>query len=110
MEPRFNLWVEIGGEVVLSKWRLELLEQIERTGSISSAAEAMEVPYRRAWEKIHEMESRLGESLVETEVGGPGGGGARLTPLAQDLMRRFRAFAAQLDGEIQDRFQAAFES
>ncbi len=109
MRPRFNLWIEIEGEVVLSRWRVELLEQIERTGSISAAAEAMDVPYRRAWEKIHEMETRLGRRLVETEVGGPGGGGAQLTPLATDLMRRFAAFAADLDEEIQGRFRAAFE-
>lgn len=110
MQPRFNLWIEVEGEVVLSQWRVNLLEHIQQTGSISAAAAAMNVPYRRAWEKVHEMEERLGSKLVDTEVGGAGGGGAELTPLALDLVRRFHTFAGELGSEIEARFETAFGS
>ena len=77
MIPRHNIWLELDGEVVLSVWRVRLLEAIEEKGSITSAAEALDVPYRRAWQRLHEMEERLGVTLVKTEVGGAGGGGAK---------------------------------
>ena len=52
MQPKFNLWIEKDGVVVLSAWRVALLEAIDATGSISAAAERLEIPYRRAWEKV----------------------------------------------------------
>lgn len=109
MQPRFNLWIERDGEVVLSSWRVRLLEEVERTGSITAAAAELEVPYRRAWEKLHEMEERLGKALVETEVGGEGGGGAKLSPVAKELIQRFHVFAQGMEAEIEQRFKGAFE-
>ncbi len=108
MKPRFNLWLERDGEVVLSAWRVELLEAVGELGSITAAAERLGVPYRRAWERIHEMETRLGVQLVETEVGGASGGGASLTPAALRLVAKFNRFAAGLDEEIKERFERAF--
>ncbi len=108
MEPKVNLWIELDGQVVLSRWRVNLLTAIGETGSISAAAERLGVPYRRAWDKIHEMEQRLGEDLLDTQTGGPGGGGARLTPTAQDYIVRFRQFSAGIDQYVQQHFQEAF--
>jgi molybdate transport system regulatory protein len=108
MRPKFNLWIEKDGQVVLSTWRVDLLKAVDETGSISSAAELMEVPYRRAWQRIHEMEERIGESLVITEVGGAKGGGAQLTDLAQDMLLRFETFSSGLDLDVGERFERAF--
>ena len=44
MEPKVNLWIEIDDQVVLSRWRVELLAAIAETGSISGAADRMGVP------------------------------------------------------------------
>ncbi|OGT27879.1 MAG: hypothetical protein A2Z17_06790 [Gammaproteobacteria bacterium RBG_16_66_13] len=109
MKARYNVWIEAAeGGVVVSAWRARLLEAVERTGSISAAAEELKVPYRRAWEKLKEMETNFGQTLVETEVGGVHGGGARLTESARDLMDRFRKFEAGLADEIQSRYRRAF--
>ena len=100
---RTNIWLETDdGEVALSRWRLTLLEAVDRTGSISAAAKAMDVQYRLAWQRIKEMEARLGISLVETTVGGIGGGGARLTPEAHKIVERLRAFFDKVDACIQE--------
>jgi molybdate transport system regulatory protein len=109
MNPRFNLWIEIDGDVVLSRWRIKLLKAIDATGSISSAADRMDVPYRRAWERINEMECRLGVDLLQTEVGGSGGGGAVLTEEAKDLIVRFDHFESGMEEEIEQRFKNAFK-
>jgi molybdate transport system regulatory protein len=108
MKPRFNLWLETEGAVVLSAWRVRLLEAIDASGSIRAAAERLDIPYRRAWEKVHEMEDRSGLSLLETEVGGEGGGGARLTEPAKDLVERFHRFEAGMEDEIRRRYDEAF--
>lgn len=108
MQPKSNLWIEKDGEVVLSRWRVNLLRAIDETGSISAAAEKMKVSYHRAWEKLHEMETRLGVALVETQTGGEHGGGARLTATAHDYVARFEQFSQGIDETVARRFAQAF--
>ena len=108
MQPKSNLWIEKDGEVVLSKWRVDLLRAIDETGSISAAAEKINVSYHRAWEKLHEMETRLGITLVETQTGGPHGGGARLTATARDYVARFDRFSQGIDEIVARHFAEAF--
>ena len=108
MEPHINVWIEHNGVVVLSEWRVKLLDWIDQTGSISGAADKMDVTYHRAWEKLHEMEEGLGFKLVDAQVGGVHGGGAELTAQGRDLIKKFRTFDAGLNDEIEQRFAAAF--
>lgn len=108
MQIRANFWIEKDGQVVLSSWRVRLLEAVAETGSISAAAEKMNISYRRAWDKIHECEERLGVKLVETQTGGSGGGGSQLTEAAVDYIRRFRAFTSGLDSTVRQRFYEFF--
>ena len=97
-----NIWLETeDGDVALSRWRLELLEAVDRTGSISAAAHAMNIQYRLAWNRIHEMEERLGMPLVQTTVGGKGGGGAQLTPDARVVVEQLHEMFAAIDASIQ---------
>lgn len=110
MKPRFNLWIEKDGEVVISRWRARLLEAIDQVGSISAAAEVLEVPYRRAWERIQEMEQGLGTKLIETEVGGSSGGGARLTEQGRALLNQFTRFANGFDKDVETRFRESFST
>lgn len=108
MQPKFNVWLEADGNVVLSPWRVQLLETIAATGSISAAAKQLDVPYRRAWEKVQEIERGLGTPVLVTAVGGAGGGGAQLTPAVQQAIAQFHTFTAGLEQEIQARYAAAF--
>lgn len=108
MNPRANFWAEIDGVVVLSDWRVQLLQAIDATGSITGAAHELGIPYKLAWERIHEMEQRLGQRLVDAQVGGAHGGGATLTPAARDYIRRWRAFSDGLQALAVERFAAAF--
>lgn len=108
MQPKFNLWIEKDGVVVLSAWRVTLLETIEASGSISAAAEKLNLPYRRAWEKVQEIEEGLGKKVVDTAVGGKGGGGARLTPAGRKAIEQFNRFSEGFDAEVARRYRAAF--
>jgi molybdate transport system regulatory protein len=107
-EPHYNLWLESDGQVVLSRWRIRLLEAIDESGSISAAANSMDVSYRRAWDKLDEMEKGLGVRLVDRQVGGAGGGGAKLTKAGHDYIDRFKRFAQGVDDVIARHFEQAF--
>lgn len=70
--------------------KIALLEQIDKIGSISGAAKEMGMTYRRAWHLLETLQSVICEDLVETSIGGKRGGGAKLTPVGQDLIRLYR--------------------
>lgn len=108
LDCKANFWAEADGEVVLSEWRVRLLEAIDAAGSITGAAHELDISYKLAWERIHEMEQRLGQHLVDAQVGGAHGGGATLTPVARDYIRRWRAFTDGLQALVAQRFAAAF--
>lgn len=108
MVPRFNVWFEIDGEVATSRWRVELLAAIDQHGSITAGAEAKGVPYRVAWQKIHEMEERLNEQLLETTTGGTHGGGARLTDAGRIHVERMQVFCQRSDVAIEEIYRDTF--
>jgi molybdate transport system regulatory protein len=108
LEIRSKIWIERGDAVVLSEWRVELLEAIDANGSLSRAAEALDVPYRTAWERVKATEAELGMRLLESESGGADGGGSRLTPEARDICRRFRRVSSGIQEVVSRRFAVEF--
>lgn len=105
---RVNVWLERDGQVALSDWRVRLLQAVADTGSISAAAERLGVQYRLAWERLDEMEHALGQRLVERQVGGTGGGGARLTAAGQDYVARFERLVVGINEEVSRQFAEVF--
>jgi molybdate transport system regulatory protein len=109
VQPRLKIWLEgADGRVALSDWRVGLLEAIARHGSLVGAARELSVPHRTAWQRLREMEERLGTRLVEASSGGATGGESHLTPAAKDLVRRFEALRAGLDEQVAERFRVHF--
>lgn len=105
---RANLWLEANGQVALSRWRVQLLEVIEATGSIRKAAAQLNITYPLAWHRVDEMEKRLGVQLVHRQRGGPQGGMARLTEQGREYVARFNRFASEVDAAIVQAFQVHF--
>ena len=71
--------------------RLELLDHIQRTGSINQAAKAMKMSYKRAWELVHSMNTQAGTPLVITQTGGEKGGGTVVTETGETYLAHYRA-------------------
>jgi len=71
--------------------KIDLLERIAEHGSIAAAARAMQMSYRRAWELVDGLGRCFGRPVVTAQMGGAGGGGARLTPFGHLLVTRYRA-------------------
>jgi molybdate transport system regulatory protein len=74
----------------LGRGKMELLEHIRETGSISAAGRAMDMSYRRAWLLVSDMNRMFKQPVVESQRGGQKGGGAALTPFGDELLARFR--------------------
>ncbi len=105
---RSKIWIERNDVVVISDWRVELLEAIDAHGSLRRAAEQLNVPYRTAWDRVKATEAALGIRLVDTESGGADGGGSHLTPQAREVCRRFRRMTSGVQEVITRRFQTEF--
>lgn len=82
----FRAWLEQGGRAVVGPGRLDLLQGIADTGSISASARRIGMSYRHAWILIQDMNEAAGAPLVEASVGGRRGGGALVTPLGKTVM------------------------
>lgn len=78
----------------LGPGKIELLESVKASGSISAAARSMGMDYKRAWLLIDSLNRAFKEPAVARVTGGPGGGGAVLTPFGEDLLARYRRLEA----------------
>lgn len=96
MEYRHRLYVYSSGKRVLGKGGAQILEAIDKHGSIASAAESLDMSYKFVWDYLTRMRRILKKQVVVTRRGGAGlrrkrgGGGAALTPVARSLLKQFR--------------------
>ena len=88
MRPCSNFWIEKDGKVVLSEWRVELLEAVEQTGSINAAAAQQGVPFASPGGNPGNRR-RSGGPLDRADDGRPRGGGTRLTAEGRAYIAQF---------------------
>ena len=89
---RLTLVLDSGARIGPGK--AALLESVHSSGSISGAARAMGMDYKRAWLLIDSLNQAFKTPVVERTTGGAGGGGAALTPFGEDLLARYRKLEA----------------
>jgi len=80
----------------LGRGKIELMEHIAATGSISAAGRAMDMSYRRAWLLVDALNHMFKEPVIESQRGGKQGGGAGLTAFGEELLARFRGMEARM--------------
>ena len=80
--------------------KAELIERIAATGSISAAARAMGMSYRRAWQLVEALNRDYRERVVDTATGGTRGGGARVTPFGKQILALFRSMEEKASAAI----------
>ncbi len=71
---------------MLGEGRKELLELIDETGSISNAAEKMDMSYRHAWGIVKKIENTIDEEIVKSQRGGSKERGSALTEKGKKLV------------------------
>jgi molybdate transport system regulatory protein len=93
---RLVLRIDFLPEGRLGHGKMELLDHIKETGSISAAGRAMDMSYRRAWLLVSDLNRMFHAPVVESQRGGQKGGGAALTDFGEELLRRFRNMELEL--------------
>jgi molybdate transport system regulatory protein len=88
---RFRLRIVLGDDIAIGPGKVDLLEAIGVAGSISAAAKLLGMSYRRAWLLVDTMNRCFETPVVTAEAGGTRGGGARLTAIGAEVVRRYRS-------------------
>jgi molybdate transport system regulatory protein len=90
--PCLRIRIVFGEKSMIGPGKAELLERIDRCGSIAAAGREMGMSYKRAWELVGTLNAMFSNPLVESTRGGPGGGGAILTDAGREVLALYRAF------------------
>ena len=93
--PRdIRLRVLVAAGAPIGPGKSDLLEGIKELGSIAAAGRRMGMSYKRAWYLVEALNGHFGRPLVEAVKGGRVGGGARLTPLGEEVLGAYREMEA----------------
>ena len=87
----------IENKIFANPRRIALLNAIHQTGSISKGAKLAGISYKAAFDAVKDMNILAGSTLVTSEKGGKGGGGAELTRFGLRLVQMY-----ELLNQIQD--------
>ena len=87
---RFRLRISMGELVAIGPGKIALLEAIRDHGSLTAAAQALGISYRRAWAMLDETQRALAYPAVASLSGGAQGGGSVLTPVGEEIVERYR--------------------
>lgn len=110
MQVKLKVWFEQDGKYVFGDGRMELLSLIGQFGSIKEAASALKMSYRHAWGQLRRLEECVGFTLVETRVGGKGGGETNLTEAAKKFLSKYDEFRSDLAALVQERYKGIFDN
>ncbi|HLO43356.1 MAG TPA: winged helix-turn-helix domain-containing protein [Leadbetterella sp.] len=95
------LRIESENERFFGPGRLQLLENIMETGSISQAAKRMQMSYKKAWDMVNSMNQNTTKPIVSTQTGGEKGGGTIVTEEGKQLISAFK--------KLHEEFQMTFD-
>lgn len=97
-----NFSVNTDTGVFLTEPRIRLLESIEACGSISSAARALGMSYKWAWDEVNTLNHKAPVAMVACNTGGRRGGGAALTPYGVRIVAFYRALAREYQQTVDE--------
>jgi molybdate transport system regulatory protein len=97
MRHTIRFRVDFTASCSLGPGKIELLEEIQRTGSLRQAALALRMSYRRAWLLLDAINHSFTEPATTASVGGHGGGGVQLTPFGLEIVRCYRAASRAIE-------------
>jgi len=109
MKMVYKIWLDRGGKV-FGDGPYELLRGVNNLNSLHQAAKEMGMAYSKAWRLIQILEKRLGFALLERKVGGISGGGSRITPEAENLMKNYERFRIDVEKAMDEIYQRHFGS
>ena len=104
--PVIRFRIDFAKDRHLGPGKIELLEGIQKSGSLSQAARDLGMSYRRAWLLVDSLRSSFREPVVVTMTGGKGGGGVTVTKFGELLIKSYRALERDIARAAARRLQA----
>jgi molybdate transport system regulatory protein len=95
--PLVRFRIDFGEHSNIGPGKVALLEGIKAHGSVSEAARAMGMSYRRAWLLLNSVNHSFNLPATINTVGGRGGGGAQITAFGTLLVERYRDVERKLN-------------
>jgi molybdate transport system regulatory protein len=106
MSGVLKIRIKLCSFAALGPGKADLLDAIERTGSITRAAKDQGMSYRRAWLLIDEMNRAFKEPVVAASFGGAKGGGTELTATGSEVMALYRQVEKKAEAAIEAELEA----
>jgi len=102
---KFKIWLETAdGKGILGDGKWELLKLIREEGSLMAAVDKKGYSYRKTWNKLKDIEIKLGFKIMQKTRGGASGGSTVLTRDGEKLVAAFDNLHKNLDGLIKNAF------
>jgi len=103
---RSSHWiVDEQGNIIIGKGRAEILQNIEKTGSINQAAKVMKMSYKGVWSKIKATEKHLNQNIVHADRKE----GTRLTRQGKELLEKYKLLEKKCMASDDKIFSKMFE-
>ena len=102
---RLRMRVTVDDTIAIGPGKIALLEALHETRSITAAAKALGMSYRRAWTLIDELNRSLKEPAVVSAAGGAQGGGSELSATGRQLLDLYRAIEAEAQAHCKPQIQ-----
>jgi len=97
--------VDEDDHIIMGEGRKEILENIEKTGSINQTAKIMKMSYKGVWSKIKATENYLNSKIVDTNKKR----GSCLTKEGKDLLKKYIALKEQCRNADDRIFEGIFK-
>lgn len=105
---KYRIWFETK-EKIFGIGVYDILEGVRLYGSLSESARRMNMSYSKAHKIVKKLEENLGTKMVNTQIGGSGGGSSELTHEALILMEKFNNFDSECQDALEDIFNKHFK-
>jgi molybdate transport system regulatory protein len=108
--PVVRFRIDFAKNVYVGPGKIDLLEAIRDSGSLSQAARNMRMSYRRAWLLVESLKTCFREPVTVATTGGKGGGGVALTKFGETLIKSYRLLEQDIAAMAVRRLQSVIAS
>jgi molybdate transport system regulatory protein len=102
VQIKATLRVFDGEEKLFGPGKLELLQFIRETGSITQAAKKMGLSYKKAWDMVNSLNQLCNSPIVQAQTGGVKGGKTVITPEGIELMEAYRVLQSNFQKFLEE--------
>jgi len=94
--PEIRFRIDFSATCAVAPAKIDLLEAIRESGSLSQGARHIGMSYRRARQLIDSFKGAFRNPVTRAVRGGSGGGGVVLTPFGEELVDSYRSLEVEI--------------